>query len=78
MNNSFSKFQNKADPANPVNVTYTIKPAPLKINARFVGKEARCGNCNHLLGIFNKAQGEIMCKRVHKSSHCNTLNILVK
>lgn len=43
------------------NYNYTIKPKPEKILAKIEGYTARCGHCNHKLGEFSKAEGEIKC-----------------
>jgi hypothetical protein len=61
-----------------LNPHYTIKPAVQRLPAKFVGKQARCGNCNHLLGTFTKADGEILCNNVNNKVRCKTLNILKK
>jgi hypothetical protein len=61
-----------------LNPHYTIKPTVRRLPARFVGKQARCGNCNHLLGTFIKAEGEILCNNVNNKIRCKTVNVLKK
>ena len=46
----------------------------VKTAARWDGKRARCGNCGGVLGEFNKADGEIKCRK----SDCKAVNVLKK
>lgn len=43
------------------NINYIYKPTETVL-AKFDGMNARCGQCNHKLGEFLKADGEIKCK----------------
>lgn len=59
-------------------ISYSIKPKPEMVLAKFVGVDALCGNCHRKIGEFTKAEGVIMCKNVNNGERCKTLNRIVK
>lgn len=61
------------DTSKEMKLNYIYKPSQV-VYARFDGNNARCGVCNHKLGEFAKADGEILCKNVNRGARCNTKN----
>jgi len=55
-------------------ISYSIKPKPETVQAKFSGLLAKCGHCGHGLGEFVRVEGMIKCKE----SDCKTMNIVKK
>ena len=54
-------------------IRYSFKPTE-KMDAKFEGDKARCGNCNSVLGEFKSADGEIKCRK----NDCKVINVVKK